>query len=505
MKNKPIAWTRDEVLFNEASISTKSYLKLGSYSNWTPYDSYRNHTPYSPYTSYNFPNIASRDNESKRKTLFRKEYFGASICPPTGKPFKINHSAVDFLEDLPKNSTDSSGLEQFINNSSTIPKSDLLNFITKCVEFGWADAPFNFTPVGSNKPHNGILSAPYSVLLYPSVECNLEKICNKCYVPIDKFKGSILTPEEYIPLLSDLNDMGIFNLIILGGEPLYYPYLFELLEAAQEYPFITSLSTNALLIDNEIAESLSYLIDRIQVSLDGSTPETLELLKGKATFNPTIEGIKHLVRNGLTTIVSYVITKKNSSKDEIESFIKTMDRLGIHHISFIQYYPFGQRPSDDLMLNAYENEGINDILRSIRKQHKNMEISFEDSFGFLRDPAPLSGLSAIESTNFGCECGNTRISIYPNGDIIPCDFMAGINRFVVGNFHDDDLERLWSDSNVLNGLRNHDLSKINPCGTCEYGIICGGGCRAMAFNSSGQWNAPDSRCPLVNSEVVLQE
>lgn len=317
------------------------------------------------------------------------------------------------------------------------------------------------------------------------------------------YQGRILSPAEFKPLVDECVRMGVFHLTILGGEPLAYPHLFELLEYTADLPLIVSMSSNGVLLSQEKAKSLSNFIDRIQISLDGPNASIAEVLKGKGTFDSTISAIKQLVDVKLHVTVSYVLTHENSSPNDIKEFVKYMAALGVNCLSFIQYYPSGDNAVNARILDTDKNKIIKDTLDYLRDQYKDIDISYEASFLFHESPSVHSNIKLYETTSIGCDCGRTRISIYPNGDVIPCDFLANRKEFIVGNIFDDSLENIWKDSLLLNKFRSRNVTNIKPCKSCEYQFSCTGGCQAMALMTWGNINMPDPRCPRVRKEMTI--
>ncbi|MBN1949878.1 MAG: radical SAM protein [Bacteroidales bacterium] len=446
---------------------------------------------------------------SKNKyTLIRKEYFGASICSPSGEPFRINHEGMSFIEHISNLGIKTNDrLLEYLSQMKTGSKI-LHNFIEKCKVLGWNDAPFNWFVHGITDIDNKeILSAPYSVYLYPSLGCNLRNICNKCYVyhSQEVYKDVMLSPENIKPIVDECVKMGVFHLTILGGEPLVYPHLFELLEYAVELPLIVSMSSNGILLSQENVSLLSKFIDRIQISLDGPKTSSAELLKGKDTFEPTISAIKRLVNSNIYTTVSYVLTTENSSSEDITEFVSLMVSLGVHCLSFIQYYPSGDSAIIERVLDTDDNKKIKDTLDLLSNTYKEIDIHHEASFVFPESQPSwnYSNLSLYEKTSFGCDCGRTRISIYPNGDVIPCDFLANRKEYIVGNIFNSSLIEIWNNSPSLNKFRARNVLNLTPCKSCEYQFSCTGGCQAMALMAWGDINMPDPRCPHVKKEMLI--
>jgi len=72
------------------------------------------------------------------------------------------------------------------------------------------------------------------------------------------------------------------------------------------------VSTNASLLNKTIVEGMKKLrITYVHVSLDGQNKEIQEAVRGKATFDPTIKGIKLLIASGMNVRVGTLVHARN--------------------------------------------------------------------------------------------------------------------------------------------------------------------------------------------------
>ena len=83
------------------------------------------------------------------------------------------------------------------------------------------------------------------------------------------------------------------------------------------------------------------------------------------------------------------------------------------------------------------------------------------------------------------------ISIYPNGDVYPCQF---IDFYKLGNVREKPLKEIIQ--NIPDFFVNTDKYLTGKCATCEYKTYCKGGDRARAYYWSGNIYGDDPLCPL---------
>lgn len=338
---------------------------------------------------------------------------------------------------------------------------------------------------------------PNTVYFYPYMECNLR--CRKCYVDFsDKsYTANQVSVQASKELIDQLDDLGVLSLILLGGEPLMYDGIFEVLEYASKHPFLTSLSTNGVLVTEETADRLGHLIDRVQVSQDGGTRRTSEFIKDSDTYSHTIQGIEHLLDAGLHVTVGYVMTSANTQADELEAFLENMVDLGVQAVSFMQYYPKGLQEHRDLMIGPNQWPVVRRRLQDLEDRFSSeISLEWEDNFAFDNGSIDEEDIVfAIDRYLAGCRCGKTEISIYSNGDVYPCDFLMDEPRFCAGNIHEQTIREIWYESPVLKEFRGIDVDHSDACGGCEFRPLCNGGCRALSWIFHGRLDEFDPRCP----------
>src|SRR5262245_50698226 len=101
--------------------------------------------------------------------------------------------------------------------------------------------------------------------------CNLR--CKHCYFDALQLSDERqLSRRDALEFVQYLGRTGVFHLSIAGGEPLLLPYLPEIVGAARASGMLVAISTNALLLDREMARRLKIAgVGALQISVDGSS------------------------------------------------------------------------------------------------------------------------------------------------------------------------------------------------------------------------------------------
>lgn len=370
------------------------------------------------------------------------------------------------------------------------------------------------------------LGAPFFVIVSITQKCNLN--CIFCYNTEYVKNNSIseMSSEEVKQVIDMLSDAGCLGIGFNGGEPTLRDDLFDLISYANSKDLIPLIATNATLIDKKYAEKLRNSgLCYAQVSLDGN-PDTHDSLRGrKGTYKETLKGLKNLVDAGVYVSVAMVATRKNY--EEIEYVLGVAKKYNASKFEILDYQRLG-KAEDDLDLTPEERDNLAEKLCILWKDviHKKERISllyknpvfyraikkvFSDVgivnlFGAAYPEEAMKLFKYSQRMNEGifaiqdpfspiatcCEAGLFGLFIDVDGTITPCPYMP----LPIGNIFRDDFHDVWTGSSVLNSLRDKSNLK-GACRSCDNVNYCGG-CRARAFNLTGDPLSADPLCSIVS-------
>ena len=124
------------------------------------------------------------------------------------------------------------------------------------------------------------LRAPVNVTWEITLKCNLR--CAHCLSAAGTPAENELTPGESLALVDQLKGMGVFQVNIGGGEPFIRKSFPDLLAHCHEKGLVTCVSTNGMLMDDDLARRLGRLkMLYLQVSLDGATAHVNDPIRGR--------------------------------------------------------------------------------------------------------------------------------------------------------------------------------------------------------------------------------
>jgi radical SAM protein with 4Fe4S-binding SPASM domain len=289
------------------------------------------------------------------------------------------------------------------------------------------------------------------------IEFNMTDSCpGKCiYCYYTYSCDHLLTPDEWKSILESVIDLHPDRIIFSGGDPLYYEGLIDVANYAQELSLQTHLLSNGL-IPKDITSDIAASMDSVQISIDGFE-HTQQYLRG-ISFHEIMTSIRHLLDHGVSVSAGITLTSLNIH--EVVPLIEYLSRVGVDafHISLLKEIgkgkgePHLRAPADaivNLFLNLFESDIYVDTLHHL--------------------------LPKKARKKYNCGVGKEILSIMPDGYVYPCDALIK-PEFSCGSALKTDLKDIYWNSSALHTLRGLTVDQMQPCNTCEYKYVCGGGC-----------------------------
>lgn len=336
-------------------------------------------------------------------------------------------------------------------------------------------------------PATDHLTGPLAVHLEMVAACNLT--CTHCFAGPLPRKERPLSLAEIERVFAAMAQMGSFRLGLTGGEPLLRRDLFEVIDLATSYGLHPCLTTNGLLITEEIARAFGERnMVWLNVSLDGATATTNDRIRGQGTFERVRAKLELLAKHTAFTL-AFTILRTNA--EEVQACAELAEQLGASTAVFRPLYPIGTAGGH-----------LDELMPTFEQYHRALlRLSAQADDAHTIDPfSPLlrAETQAVTQLNYGCGAGNSVCSISVSGDVNPCSFLG--SSFVAANVRNQPLEAIWHTSQMFEHIREL------PGGTAE---TFSGGCRARSLVLGGPVNAPDpwmeAQRQLLSSGVTFYE
>jgi heme b synthase len=325
--------------------------------------------------------------------------------------------------------------------------------------------------------------------------CNLN--CRHCRAAAScgPYAGELST-EKCFQLIDEIATMSSPVIILTGGEPLLRPDIFDIAAYGTGKGLRMVMATNGTLVDESTAKKMIKSgIKRVSVSLDGKDAPSHDAFRGEiGAFTGVLNGIETMKRAGMEFQINTTVTTANLK--QIKDILELAKKLGAaaHHIFLL--VPTGR--GRDLAEQAITAADYEETLMWFHKESINCSIQLKATcaphyFRILHQQKdkgqkkkPVSG--QFHEMTRGCLGGSAFCFISHVGQIQPCGYLE-LN---CGNVQKQSFANIWENSVVFRNLRN--LSKYGgKCGRCEFIKICGG-CRARAYEATGDYLAEEPLC-----------
>src|SRR6478609_9733420 len=138
---------------------------------------------------------------------------------------------------------------------------------------------------------------PISISFEPTTSCNLR--CPECPSGLRSFTRptGMLDLQLYRKVLDELSGQLLYLILYFQGEPYLHPQFFELVQYARKKKIYIATSTNAhYLTDENARKTVESGLDRLIISIDGTTQETYESYRVGGNLEKVIEGTKNIIK-----------------------------------------------------------------------------------------------------------------------------------------------------------------------------------------------------------------
>lgn len=349
-------------------------------------------------------------------------------------------------------------------------------------------APDTFEPVAGHlkAKTSGVIKA---LCIHIAHTCNLN--CSYCFASQGKYHGDrammrLEVGKRALDFLVE-NSGSRHNLEVdfFGGEPLMnFDVVKQMVEYARSIEkehnknFRFTLTTNGMLIDDNVIDFVNREMSNVVLSLDGRK-EIHDRYRvdytGKGSWETIVPKFQKLVkeRGGKNYYMRGTFTHANP---DFLNDIQQMLDLGFTELSMepVVCAPgdLSELTQDDLPIVLEQYEKLAELMRKRDKEGK--------PFTFYHYMIDLTGGPCIYKRISGCGSGTEYMAVTPWGDLYPCHQFVGDEQFKLGD--------IWN--GVTNTQKVEEFASCNvyarpECHDCWAKLYCSGGCAANAYHSTG--------------------
>ena len=340
-----------------------------------------------------------------------------------------------------------------------------------------------------------------ALCLHIAHDCNLA--CRYCFAEEGEYHGrrAIMSYEVGKKALDFLvaNSGNRTNLEVdfFGGEPLMnWEVVKQLvaygrsLEEEHHKKFRFTITTNGVLLNDEILEFVNKEMGNMVLSIDGRK-EVHDRMRphrgGQGSYDEIVPKFKKAAesRGQMNYYVRGTYTHYNTdfAKDVLHLADLGFKQISVEPVVAPETEDYAIREEDLPQLLAQYDELAEEMIK--RRKEGN-------GFNFLHFMIDLEGGPCVAKRLSGCGSGTEYLAVTPWGDLYPCHQFVGNEDFLMGNVDEGVLR-----TDIRDEFKQCNVYAKEKCKDCFAKFYCSGGCAANSYNFTGNVNGSyDIGCEL---------
>ncbi len=273
--------------------------------------------------------------------------------------------------------------------------------------------------------------------------------CKHCYITSEEHKSNeikgieLLSEKEIDDLISNLHDMGVFLIVLTGGEPLIAKNIQFFIHACQKYNIAFELFSCLQVIPNWLNKDLKNLA-RIQVSVYSLKENVHDFITQKqGSLKVTLKNIEKLSKENFYIEIATPLMKINF--EDRKSISKYFKDRGIR-----QNFSWP-------ILNEYYSEKTDKSLLNVSKEQ--FALFVKENPDYIIDCKWKDKNSPI------CEAGISVFSITADGCVFPCSQYPK----EVGNIFENNAKDIYKGERMFEAI---SYTPNDLCSDCKYYNFC---------------------------------
>ena len=403
---------------------------------------------------------------------------------------EVAYDIINMFETEPKDKIKAYILDKYANREDVTPDDIDLCFedIEALIKDGRLFAKDAFENSALDfKKRQGVLKA---ICLHVAHDCNLA--CKYCFAGKGEYDGpkglmSFETGKRALDFLIEKSGTRKnLEVDFFGGEPLLnWDVCKRLVEYGRSIEkehnknFRFTLTTNGVLVDDDVIEFCNKEMGNVVLSLDGRK-ETHDRLRttcnGKGSYDLIVDKFKKFAnaRNQADYYMRGTHYNTDFSKDIIHMADLGFKELSIEPVVCDPAEPYALKESDLPVLKEQYEILADEMLNRYRKGN---------GFTFYHYMIDLNSGPCIVKRISGCGVGTEYMAVTPSGELYPCHQFVGDEKFLLG-----DIWKGVTNTAILDEFKGCNVYSHPECKDCFAKLYCSGGCAANAYHTTGSVN-----------------
>ena len=306
---------------------------------------------------------------------------------------------------------------------------------------------YHYSRFTGKAAHGGM---PISIAIEPTTSCNLR--CPECPSGLRSFTRptGMLQADLFKKTIDELANTLAYLTFYFQGEPYLHPQFLDLVQYASSRKIYTATSTNAHYLSEQMARrTIESGLDRIIISIDGTSQETYEAYRVGGNLDKVLEGARTIVRlkkelKSVTPLVVFQFLVVKPNEHQIDAVHKLAKEIGVDHVAL-------------KTAQIYDYKNGSELMPTIDK--------------YSRYQKEKDGTYSIKNELLS-HCWKMWQScvITWDGKVVPCCFDKDAH-YVMGDLAQQSFKEIWTSKNY-NSFRETILrsrDEIEMCRNCTEG------------------------------------
>ena len=325
-------------------------------------------------------------------------------------------------------------------------------------------------------------------------KCNYR--CKHCYMSAPDAKYGELDHDTIFSIIDQLEQCGIMNVSITGGEPLTRPDFMEIVDALLERGIrITTIYSNGRLVTDELLDALAErgIHPEFNMSFDGVGHH--DWLRGVPGAEKYVEAaFKRCRDKGFPTGAEMCLFQAN--KHTLRESVNKLASWGCRSLKTNPVSNVGAWKENGYSAESVDKDELYQLYLDYIPQYYEDGMPLSIQLGGFFQASPHDPKCYMIPTRKMCDdpekfciCGHARMVLYISADgrALPCMSLSGMD--IQKEFPlitELGLAKCISDSRYMRMIdtRASEYFEKNPqCRNCEFAMECIGGCRAAGLET----------------------
>ena len=221
---------------------------------------------------------------------------------------------------------------RFINGSKVLGSFYLSRLLNRPVQWGY----------------------PVSISFEPTTSCNLR--CPECPSGLRQFSRptGMLQNDFFKRTIDEIHKELLYLIFYFQGEPFLNPDFLEMVKYASQKKIYTATSTNAHYLTDAVAKkTVESGLDRLIISIDGTTQEVYQQYRVGGNLEKVLEGAKNIMKwkrelKSKTPFVFFQFLVVKPNEHQIEDIKRLAKEVGVDEVRFktAQVYEYETDPNN---------------------------------------------------------------------------------------------------------------------------------------------------------------